>query len=170
MSNEIKPMLSETRIYAEMSELAPIIEESLERGVSVTIAIRGRSMLPMLVEGEDSVTLSPIARDIRRNDIILYRRGSGEYVLHRIISEKDGAYTLQGDAQKTPETGVLREDIIAVVSSYTKRGKEKSLGSLSYKLYCARLAFCRFGRSLCRATRRFFGKIYRRLFRKKNSK
>ena len=59
--------------------------------------------------------------------MILYRRSSGTYVLHRICKvndkEKQSVYSLVGDAQNIIETCIVQEQILAVVTAVERKGK-----------------------------------------------
>ena len=142
---------------APMEELMPLMLESLEQGRSVNFKPRGISMLPMLVQGRDSVLLSPVTGKLKKYDIPLYKRNDGKYILHRIIKVGD-TYTCMGDNQYVPERGVTHESVIAVVSAYTRKGKKRSVKALGYILYCRIW-------HLSRPIRRLLGKVKRRLRR-----
>ena len=121
--------------HAPMTDLAPIIKEVVKSGRSVKIYPRGRSMLPMIKEGRDSVTLSKIPSDgIKKYDVILYMRNNGEYILHRVVNVGE-TYTCVGDARFVLERGIKEEQIIAVVTSFTKKGKDYTKNSVGYKIY-----------------------------------
>ena len=64
----------------KLDELMPFITEQLNEGKSVTFSPRGTSMLPLLKEGRDSVTLSKPVGRLKKYDIPLYRRKNGQYV------------------------------------------------------------------------------------------
>lgn len=158
---------------ASMEQLMPIICECLSDGKSVTIYPRGVSMLPMIRQGIDSVTLSPIKRPLRKYDIILYRRDDGRYVLHRVVKlsrDINKGYTCIGDAQFSYETGVARDSIIAVVASFKRDEKNYSVNSFLYKTYCRFWHFSRPIRRLLRIlkirTRRLTRKVKRFLKRR----
>ena len=66
----------------------------------------------------------------------LYQRENGSFILHRIVKvEKDGTYTCAGDGQTSLETGVRQEQVIAVVQSFTRKGKKISCQNKGYQLY-----------------------------------
>ncbi len=92
-------------------------------------------MLPMLREGRDTVTLSPLPARLKKYDLPLYRRSGGQFVLHRIV-RVGKSYRCIGDNQFLYEDGVTREQMIAVVTSFTRDGKEVPMTSLGYRLYC----------------------------------
>ena len=122
--------------HAPMTELAPIIKEVVKSGRSVKIYPRGTSMLPMIKEGRDSVTLSKISSDgIKKYDLILSTRDNGEYILHRVVKAGE-TYTCVGDARFVLEHGINKEQIIAEVTAFTRKGKDYTKNSLGYKIYC----------------------------------
>ena len=70
--------------YTQLKELMPLIRESLDEGKSVFFMPNGISMLPMLHQGIDKVTLSPLPEQLKKYDLPLYQRENGQYVIHRI--------------------------------------------------------------------------------------
>ena len=67
-------MAKNNRLIVEMDQLAPIIREQIASGKSVRISPKGVSMLPMIREGKDSVTLSPVPEKLRKYDLPFYQR------------------------------------------------------------------------------------------------
>lgn len=144
---------------ASMDVLVPLIKERLAAGQSVRFSPKGISMLPMLREGIDTVTLSAITDTVRKYDVLLYQRDDGKYVLHRVIAVGE-TYTFIGDNQFNKERGIRKEQLISVVTSFTRNGKDISVHSFLYKLYCVFWCSTRFPRRVLRAIRnrtmRFF--------------
>lgn len=140
-----------------LDELMPLIREQLAAGASVRFSPHGTSMLPMLKDGRDQVILSPLPDKLRKYDLPLYQRENGQYVLHRIVKVKDG-YTCMGDNQFVPEKGLRRDQMIAVVTCFVRKGKAYSTECLAYR------AYCRFWCAV-RPIRRFLGRI-RSVFRR----
>lgn len=120
-----------------LEELYPIIKEQLESGGTVSLPITGTSMLPLLVQGRDSVTLSS-AEKVKVNDIIFYRRDNGAFVLHRIIGIDDKGYILCGDNQWVKEYGITDKNIIGVVTLINRNGKDILVNDKKYIKYCSR--------------------------------
>lgn len=120
-----------------LEEFYPIIKEQLESGGTVGLPITGTSMLPLLVQGRDSVTLSP-AEKVKVNDIIFYRRDNGAFVLHRIIGIDDKGYVLCGDNQWVKEYGIKDRNIIGVVTGINRDGKIIDVNDKKYVKYCNR--------------------------------
>ncbi len=113
----------------------PLIREKLDAGHCVQFSPSGTSMLPMLRQGIDSVILSPLPDKLKKYDLPLYRRHNGQYVLHRIV--KTGkTYSCIGDNQYNLENGLLKEQMIALVTTFFRAGKEIRIDNLSYQLYC----------------------------------
>lgn len=119
----------------QLDTLMPLIREQLSLGNTVRFSPRGVSMLPMLRQGRDSVVLSPLPGKLRRFDLPLYRRDNGQYVLHRIV-EVGQTYTCMGDNQFEKETGLRQDQMIAVVTAFTRGEKLCSVTSVSHRIYC----------------------------------
>lgn len=116
-------------------ELMPPLLQLLEETDSVPLVISGSSMSPFLVHGRDTVYLSKIHRPLKRGDMILYRRHSGQYVLHRIYRTESQSYTLVGDAQTALEHGIRREQVLALVTAVRRKGKLLKPGSFWWEFF-----------------------------------
>ena len=141
----------------QLEELMPIIRESLAAGNNVRFLPKGVSMLPMLRQGTDSVLLSPLPETLKKYDLPLYQRDNGQYVLHRIVKTGE-TYTCVGDNQFLLETGLRRDQMIALVTSFTRGKRRICVNSISYQIYCRILHFSR-------PIRYFFFRAYRWLRR-----
>ena len=102
-----------------MEEVYPFILESIKDGGQFVLFPRGTSMNPTIYEGKDCVVLEETTQP-QLFDIVLYRRKSGQFVLHRIMRIKNGKYTMCGDNQYLFEYGIEKEQIIAVVKEVRK--------------------------------------------------
>lgn len=118
-----------------LADYADTIREVLDSGGEFTLYPRGTSMLPLIVQGRDSVTLEQPQGALHRGDIAFYQRENGQYVLHRVIAADGEAYTMCGDNQLAPEYGVKPEQLIAVVAYVTRNGKKIAPGNPAYRLY-----------------------------------
>lgn len=118
-----------------LNDVMPLVRERLAAGETVKFSPEGISMLPMLMPGRDSVVLSPVKAPLRRGDLPLYQRKNGQYVLHRVISAGE-QYTCCGDNQVDLEHGIEHGQVIAVVSSFTRKGKCISVDAPVYRAYC----------------------------------
>ena len=155
-------MDSLTNKTTDLTSVMPIIREQLSTGGTVEFSPRGVSMLPMLRQGRDTVTLSAPPARLKKYDLPLYVRDNGQYVLHRIVSVKDG-YSCIGDNQFVLETGVRQDQIIAIVTSFCRDGKRIDVSALSYRIYCR---FWHYSRGVRHTWRRAIGKVKRILNRR----
>ena len=57
----------------------------LDSGGEFTVYPKGTSMLPLIRQGRDSVTLAKPSAPLKRGDIAFYLRDNGQYVLHRVV-------------------------------------------------------------------------------------
>ncbi len=142
-----------------LEQLMPLIREYLSEGQTVRFAPRGTSMLPMLRQGIDSVVLAPVPDELRKYDLPLYQRRDGQYVLHRIVKVGE-TFTCIGDNQFQLEEGLTREQMIAVVTEFSRGSTRYSVRSPVYWLYCR---FWHYSRPVRRFWRRGMGWIRRRL-------
>ena len=119
----------------QMDVLMPIMKERLQNGQTVRFSPSGKSMLPMLRQGRDSVELSAISGKLKKYDLPLYQRQDGKYILHRIVQVGED-YVCMGDNQFRPENGVRQDQMIAVVTAFYRDGKRFKVNSPGYRVYC----------------------------------
>ena len=119
-----------------LDEVMEIMREKLESGGTVTFTPNGTSMEPMLRDGKDVVVLKKPGGRLHLFDVPLYRRENGQYVLHRVIDFcRDGSYVMCGDNQFAKEKGIRDDQIIAVMTSFMRKGKPYTMTSLRYRAY-----------------------------------
>ncbi len=111
-------------IEVKTEEIFKVMQIAFENNQSFILKIRGTSMFPLLHNQKDLVRLNPITSDLKKKDIVLYRRNDGAYVLHRIIKISNGIYSMAGDNQRIIETPIYREQILAIVTHLIKNNKE----------------------------------------------
>ena len=95
----------------------------------------GDSMLPLIRQGRDLVVIEPPKGRLRRFDVPLYRRDSGQYVLHRVLRVREKDYVLCGDNRWRRETGITDKHVIGVLRLVVRDGKELSVEDRRYRLY-----------------------------------
>ena len=109
-------------------------EEQLQAGESLTCFTVGNSMEPLLYNRSTHVFIKKAEGDLRRNDIPLYKRPSGQYVMHRVIRVSKDHYYTRGDnrgyLEKVPKAWVL-----GVVTKIYRKGKYISITDPGYRLY-----------------------------------
>lgn len=118
-----------------MGELVPLICEQIESNGKITFTPSGISMMPMLRNNKDTVTLQKAELPLKKYQIVLYKRSADKYVLHRVVGVCADGYLMRGDNQFSAERGIQDEQIIAVMSDFTRKGKEYGCQNLKYKLY-----------------------------------
>ena len=94
-------------------------------------------MLPMLDGKEDKVTFSPKPERFKKYDVLFYKRPeTNQLVLHRLVGfDRDGGYIFSGDNQYFFERGIGYDDVLAIMSSFTHKGKQHGTRDYSYRLY-----------------------------------
>lgn len=105
-----------------LEDIYPIMMEMFSEDGSFTLTITGCSMFPTLLGGRDRVTLVKPPERLKKNDLPLYRRKNGQFVLHRIVRvEADGSYTCCGDHQWVLEKGITQEQIVALAVGFKRK-------------------------------------------------
>ena len=127
------------KIDVSMQVLTPMMEALLADGTDVELTATGNSMRPLWHHRRDVVKLTFVqSDDIKKWDVLLYRRGDGTYILHRVVKVGENTLDFLGDAQYGIEKGVPKENVVARVIGYRKNGKKyRSTNSLRYKIYVA---------------------------------
>ncbi len=127
---------SAPRRLVSLKELEPLIREAFAAGKAFGLPVTGTSNLPTLSPNRDSILLGRADGPLKKGDLPLYRRSSGQYVLHRVVSvQKDGSYTCCGDNQCTLEPGIRPEQIIGKTVWIRRKGREFSPRHLGYRLW-----------------------------------
>ena len=110
-------------------------EEYLRQHDTLTYTNVGVSMLPLLRQGKDLFTVRRKgAERCNKGDVVLYKRGK-DYVLHRVIEVRPSDYMILGDNCVAREYGIRDADILGVMTSYVRGGREHSTKEAGYRLY-----------------------------------
>ncbi|MBR6609550.1 MAG: S24/S26 family peptidase [Oscillospiraceae bacterium] len=99
------------------------------------LVISGNSMSPFLVHGRDTIYLSRLDRPVKKGDVLLYKRDSGAYILHRVYKVEENGFTMVGDAQAALEKGIRTDQIIAVMTSALRKGKVQKPGCFWWEFF-----------------------------------
>ena len=94
----------------------------------------GDSMYP-LIKPRDLLVIKKVTRPLKKNDIPLYKRDSGQYVLHRIVKIKNGEYFICGDNRSHIERGIFDRHIIGVLTDIVRDGRTIPVNSNEFKSY-----------------------------------
>lgn len=128
---------SSNKVEFSVGKLEPLIVEVVNGGGEFELYPRGTSMLPLIVEGRDAVRLVK-PENLAVDDIALYKRENGQFVLHRIVAAEGDLFDMCGDNQCVVEEGIRREQIIAKVGSMTINGKLVGVDDKKYRRYIDR--------------------------------
>ena len=104
-------------------EYVSVLREIAEEGKVVSMLIAGSSMAPFLCHNRDYIYFTKPDRELRRGDMVFYRRDSGQYVMHRIYRKKQDGYYMAGDAQTEIEGPLRRDQIFALVVKVKRKEK-----------------------------------------------
>lgn len=144
-----------------LDQYIPLICEVIGDGGEFRLYPRGTSMLPLLRQGRDSVALVKPTEKLKRGDILLYQRTSGQYVLHRVVRvRRDGTLWFSGDNHMTVEKGIDRRQVIALTTAVFRGEKRKESAAFGMRFYAKMMTFalCKgsviFVRRFCRIFRR----------------
>lgn len=138
-----------------------IIQEAVklvEDGICVTLPVDGRSMLPFIIGGEDSVLLEkPQKTEI--GDVVLAWVEQCRFVVHRIIAINGDEVTLMGDGNIRGVEQCRLEDIKASVTYVVdKKGKRRNIKDRKHR--CGSYIWRRL-----RPVRRYLLAIYKIIWR-----
>lgn len=110
-------------------------EEELRLNGKLIYTNCGDSMMPLIKQGRDVLVISAADGRLKKYDVPLYKRDSGQYVLHRILKVRQNDYIICGDNRWQREYGITDRHIIGVLTSVLRNGKEISFNSLRYRIY-----------------------------------
>jgi len=112
------------------------IEQELERQEYVLLQTKGISMEPLLHNCKSTVVIKSVPERLRKYDVVLFRRITGEYVLHRVLKVRDKDYLICGDNGLYKEP-VKREQIIGIMTGFYPDESERyiSCADRTYRRY-----------------------------------
>lgn len=145
--------------------VSTVIEELARHG-SFASTTSGTSMEPLFRTGRDMVVIERPTRELRRNDVVLYRYSSGKYVLHRILRFDGDVCIIRGDNTFVLER-IPRDMILGVLVRFNRKGRSHSVTDRSYRAYVVFWRLIYPFRYLWYRFRRLAGGAYRRIFKRK---
>lgn len=115
-----------------MEEIRALISE----GRTVSITAKGYSMNPFIRHLEDQITIGPYEdSQLKKGAAVLALTTTGNYVLHRIIKRRDGLLTLNGDGNVGIIEEATTENVIGIMYSVRRNGREYPADGLIWKAY-----------------------------------
>ena len=119
----------ENSIAASDDEILAEAIRLVGEGIAVTFPVNGRSMLPFIVGGRESVVLEK-PRPAQVGDVVLAYVENNRYVIHRILKIDGEKVTLMGDGNLYGVEHCHIQDIKATATHVVgKDGKRRSLDS-----------------------------------------
>ena len=120
-----------------------IIQEAVrlvQDGVSVTFPVKGRSMLPFIFGGRESVILQKPG-SLQRGQVVLAQVGPDRYIVHRIIKIEPDRITLMGDGNICGTESCTPSNVLAIATHVVdEKGKRRTLESKG-QMFKARVWF-----------------------------
>ena len=147
-------------------DIEHIIRETLDMGKTFKISPNGGSMLPLILQGRDSVYMKKPEGRLKKYDIAFYKRDNGKFVLHRVVKVKKDSYLFCGDNQWDVEKGIKDRNIIGVVSKLECDGKTILPDDTEYMKYVKKRVGTRVIRNWKKILLRFAVRVYRKIFKK----
>ncbi|MBR2397002.1 MAG: S24/S26 family peptidase [Bacteroidaceae bacterium] len=139
-----------------------IIQEAVrlvQDGVSVTFPVKGRSMLPFIFGGRESVILQKPG-SLQRGQVVLAQVGPDRYVVHRIIKIEPDRITLMGDGNICGTESCTPSNVLAIATHVVdEKGKRRTLESKG-QMFKARVWY------VIRPLRRIILAVLRRTYKK----
>lgn len=147
------------------------IEELLEQGNTIQIHTQGYSMYPMFIPGRDEAVIKQaVPADLRRGDVVLYRRKTGILVLHRIWKHTSDGFYMVGDNQTEIEGPLEDSQIKGVLMAFIRKGNYIETTQLFYRLISRCWLFARPFRSPIMRAASGIKKQYRKLAERRKPK
>ncbi len=143
--------------------MSEAIETALLKNGFLIRPVDGDSMMPLLDCRCDTVKIAPVTKPLEKYDLPLYRRPSGQLVLHRIIKVKKNGFITCGDNRYKTEF-VPKEWIIAVGVGVFKGEVFRSFDEEELRKYAKHIVgrrFLRFLKSLPKRIKRKIGVLPR---------
>lgn len=113
-----------------------IIREAValvNEGMTVTMLVKGRSMLPFILGGHDSAVLSRPGA-VSEGDVVLARIDGSRYVLHRVMEVSDDRVVLMGDGNIRGQETCRLEDVLARADEVVdEKGRHRRLDTPSQR-------------------------------------
>ena len=72
-------------------------EKEIERTGKLIYTNLGDSMMPIIRQNRDLLIIEKVNGRLKKYDVPLYKRDSGQYVLHRILKVRKNDYVMCGD-------------------------------------------------------------------------
>ena len=110
-------------------------EDVIERDRRLVYTNVGDSMRPLIRQDRDILIIEKPHGRLKKYDVPLYKRDSGQYVLHRVLKVRENDYVICGDNCYNKEYGITDRHIIGVLTAVVRDGKEVPITDRRYRIY-----------------------------------
>jgi len=110
-------------------------EDIIERDGRLVYTNVGDSMRPLIRQDKDLLIIEKAKGRLKKYDVPLYKRDSGQYVLHRILKVRKDDYVICGDNRYHKEYGITDRHIIGVLTAVVRNGREIPVSDRRYRAY-----------------------------------
>lgn len=112
---------------------SPLAKEIIS-GRPVVTMTSGDSMEPLLYHRSTRVVIWKAEGPLKKGDLPVYRRPSGQFVMHRIIRVDDSYYYTRGDNRIGLEP-VPKDWVLGIVTEIYRKGHHIYVTDWQYRLY-----------------------------------
>jgi hypothetical protein len=105
------PVLEKRSLQLSGPDAARLIRDAVAAGGEMWVSGAGGSMHPT-IRHLDPVLVAPVARRVRRGEVVLVPLGS-RLMLHRVVDVQGDIVLTRGDARQRNDAPVPREDVVA---------------------------------------------------------
>ena len=110
-------------------------EDVIDRDGRLVYTNVGDSMKPLIRQDRDILIIEKKEGRLKKYDVPLYKRDSGQYVLHRVLKVRSDDYVICGDNRYSKEYGITDRNIIGVLTAVVRNGREISMTDIRYRIY-----------------------------------
>jgi hypothetical protein len=110
-SSSATPVLEKRSVTLSAPDAARLIRDALGAGGELWVSGSGGSMYPTIRDA-DPVLLAPLARRVRRGQVVLVPLGP-RLMLHRVVDVQGDIVLTRGDARQRNDAPVPRRDVFA---------------------------------------------------------
>ena len=116
-------------------DFVKILNSKFNNDESVQLKVTGNSMVPLFVHKRDTVILTPVTDEIKKGDIIFYRRKNGKCVLHRVKKVTTKGLYFVGDSQTRIEGPLDKSCTLAICKAAVRKGRLITEKNLIWKFF-----------------------------------
>lgn len=117
-----------------MNKVKSPLEKEILSGNLVVAMTSGDSMEPLLFHQDTRVVIRKADGILKKGDLPVYRRPSGQFVMHRIVRVEGAYYYTRGDNRCGSEQ-VPREWVLGVVTEIYRKKRHIFVTDQRYRLY-----------------------------------